>query len=49
MTTNLLYIHSILQEFTLKNMVMVAIHSERFPLGTASQLHARRKCSSRVL
>jgi len=35
------YPHSILQEFAVKNMVIVMIHSERFFLETVSQLHAR--------
>jgi len=42
------YPHSIAQEFTVKNMVMVTIHSERFPLRTVSQLLTRCICHSKV-
>ena len=43
------YSHSILQEFALKNIVIVTIHSERFPLQTEIQLHAQRIYLIRVL
>ena len=43
------YPHSILQEFVVKNVVMITIHSERFPFGTVRQLHARYTCPIRVL
>ena len=43
------YPHIILQKFAVKNVLMATIHSERFPLGTMSQLHARRTGSIRVL
>ena len=38
---------SILQKFTVKNMVMVMIQPEMFSLGTVSPLHSRRICLSR--
>jgi len=43
------YQYSILQEFAIKNVVMVIIHSERFSLGTVNQLHGRCICPSKVL
>ena len=35
------YAHSILQEFTFDDEVIVTIHSERFHSGTVRKLHAR--------
>ena len=43
------YVHSILQEFSVKNMVKIMIHSKRFPLETVSQLRAWCTCPIRVL
>jgi len=39
--------HSILG-FVVKNVMIVTIHSERFPLRTLRQLHARHTCFLRV-
>ena len=35
------YPYSILQEFTVKNVVMIMIHSEKYSLRTVSQSHSR--------
>jgi len=43
------YPHNILQEFATKNMVIITIHSEKFSLGTVSQLLALRICPFRIL
>ena len=50
MTTNLLPIHILFsQEFAVKNVLMVMINSERFRLGTVSQLDAQCTCPIRIL
>ena len=43
------YLHGILQECIVKNMVMVMIYFEMFSLETVNLLHARHTCPIRVL